>query len=122
MWWANPWMELWPLFDCVQVTWNLLEQSAGAALREAHQAGMDIIVKEGMANGRLTQRNPAASFSGDIACARWRHLRAYDVNMQQIFWDCIPSNCTACTEFQCFSTLRVCISQYCRVLGMYFTN
>jgi len=37
----------------VQATWNLLEQSAGQALNEAHQCGLDIIVKEGMANGRL---------------------------------------------------------------------
>lgn len=41
-----------PLFDCVQATWNLLEQSAGGALAEARQAGMDVIVKEAMANGR----------------------------------------------------------------------
>eukprot|EP00961_Rhodomonas_salina_P290874 3930519-Rhodomonas_salina.1 len=34
------------LFDCVQATWNLLEQSAGEALEEARQAGMDVIIKE----------------------------------------------------------------------------
>eukprot|EP00195_Chlamydomonas_chlamydogama_P013291 CAMPEP_0202916344 /NCGR_PEP_ID=MMETSP1392-20130828/68350_1 /ASSEMBLY_ACC=CAM_ASM_000868 /TAXON_ID=225041 /ORGANISM="Chlamydomonas chlamydogama, Strain SAG 11-48b" /LENGTH=265 /DNA_ID=CAMNT_0049608743 /DNA_START=41 /DNA_END=834 /DNA_ORIENTATION=+ len=44
-----------PLFDSVQATWNLMEQSAGAALAEAHAAGMSVIVKEGMANGRLLQ-------------------------------------------------------------------
>lgn len=41
------------LFDSAQATWNLLEQSAGPALCEAHQLGLAIIVKEGMANGRL---------------------------------------------------------------------
>jgi aryl-alcohol dehydrogenase-like predicted oxidoreductase len=43
-------------FDTVQATWNLLEQSAGRALRAAHDAGMGVIVKEPLANGRLTSR------------------------------------------------------------------
>ncbi|MGP8248993.1 MAG: aldo/keto reductase [Candidatus Dormibacteria bacterium] len=37
----------------VQATWNLLEGSAGTALAEAHQAGWGVLVKEGLANGRL---------------------------------------------------------------------
>lgn len=48
-----------PLFAVVQATWNLLERSAGAALRDAHAAGLGVIVKEALANGRLTARNPA---------------------------------------------------------------
>ncbi|MEM7028083.1 MAG: aldo/keto reductase [Chloroflexota bacterium] len=46
------------LFDTVQATWNLLEPSAGKALSEASDAGMGIIIKEVLANGRLTERNP----------------------------------------------------------------
>ncbi len=46
-----------PLFDSVQATWNLLETSAGDALVEAHTMGLWVIVKEGLANGRLTTRN-----------------------------------------------------------------
>ncbi|MFE9609343.1 aldo/keto reductase [Streptomyces sp. NPDC006012] len=42
-----------PLFRTVQSTYNLLETSAGPALAEAHDAGLTVIVKEGMANGRL---------------------------------------------------------------------
>ncbi|MFE6411713.1 aldo/keto reductase [Streptomyces sp. NPDC057837] len=42
-----------PLFRTVQSTYNVLETSAGAALAEAHDAGLTVIVKEGMANGRL---------------------------------------------------------------------
>ncbi|MEW5356157.1 aldo/keto reductase [Streptomyces sp. 16-176A] len=42
-----------PLFRTVQSTYNALETSAGAALAEAHDAGLAVIVKEGMANGRL---------------------------------------------------------------------
>nr|WP_202239494.1 aldo/keto reductase [Streptomyces sp. SN-593] len=42
-----------PLFRSVQSTWNPLEPSAGPALAEAHAAGCRVMVKEGMANGRL---------------------------------------------------------------------
>jgi aryl-alcohol dehydrogenase-like predicted oxidoreductase len=43
-------------FDSVQATWNLLEPSAGPALAAAHAAGLGVIVKEAVANGRLTAR------------------------------------------------------------------
>ncbi len=43
-------------FDCVQSTWNLLERWAGPALAAAHQAGLGVIIKEALANGRLTVR------------------------------------------------------------------
>jgi aryl-alcohol dehydrogenase-like predicted oxidoreductase len=41
-------------FACVQATWNLLEPSAGPALADASQAGWGVIIKEAVANGRLT--------------------------------------------------------------------
>ncbi|MEV8594165.1 aldo/keto reductase [Streptomyces sp. NPDC052012] len=44
-----------PLFRTVQSTYNALETSAGPALAEAHEAGLTVIVKEGMANGRLAE-------------------------------------------------------------------
>ncbi|KXZ54084.1 hypothetical protein GPECTOR_5g19 [Gonium pectorale] len=56
-----------PLFDCVQATFNLLETSAGPALLEAHAAGMSVIVKEGLANGRLTPRNDSPAFAPRLA-------------------------------------------------------
>ena len=43
-------------FDTVQATWNVLEPSTGPALAAAHEAGMGVIVKEAVANGRLTSR------------------------------------------------------------------
>lgn len=46
------------LFDSVQATWNLLEQSAGDALLKASEAGLQVIVKEALANGRVL-RQPA---------------------------------------------------------------
>ncbi|MEU9188377.1 aldo/keto reductase [Streptomyces sp. NPDC048484] len=42
-----------PLFRTVQATYNVLDTSAGPALAEAYEAGLTVIVKEGMANGRL---------------------------------------------------------------------
>lgn len=43
-------------FRAVQSTWNLLERSVGPALERAHDAGWRVVVKEGVANGRLTAR------------------------------------------------------------------
>ncbi|MFB4298375.1 aldo/keto reductase [Actinomadura sp. NTSP31] len=48
------------LFDTVQSTWNLLESSAEPALEEAHQAGLHVLLKEVLANGRLAVRPPNA--------------------------------------------------------------
>lgn len=45
------------VFDSVQATWNLLERGAERALEEAHAAGMKVVVKESLANGRLTHAN-----------------------------------------------------------------
>ncbi len=50
------------LFGSVQATFNYLEQSAGDALREAHDFGLGVIIKEGVANGRLTARNDQANY------------------------------------------------------------
>ncbi|WP_141576480.1 aldo/keto reductase [Actinomadura sp. WMMA1423] len=46
------------LFSTVQSTWNLLETSAEEALREAHGAGLHVLLKEVLANGRLAVRAP----------------------------------------------------------------
>lgn len=51
------------LFDTVQATWNLLERSVEPALAEAHDAGLGVIVKEALANGRLTEHNADPSFA-----------------------------------------------------------
>jgi aryl-alcohol dehydrogenase-like predicted oxidoreductase len=45
------------VFDSVQATWNLLERGAESALQDAYDAGMKVVVKESLANGRLTQAN-----------------------------------------------------------------
>jgi aryl-alcohol dehydrogenase-like predicted oxidoreductase len=51
------------LFGSVQATWNLLEPSTGPVLNEAHEAGLAVIVKEALANGRLTPRNQNPDFA-----------------------------------------------------------
>ena len=71
-------------FDSVQATWNLLEPSAGPALAAAHAAGLGVIVKEALANGRLTgsaATSAGARRGGPAAPAprpmRWRWLRCW---------------------------------------------
>ena len=56
-------------FDAVQATWNLHERSAGPALERAHAAGLEVYVKEAVANGRLTCRGGDAALA---AAARER--------------------------------------------------
>jgi aryl-alcohol dehydrogenase-like predicted oxidoreductase len=46
------------VFTAVQSTWNVLEPSVGPALAEAHAAGAHVLVKEGLANGRLAVDPP----------------------------------------------------------------
>src|SRR5207237_681430 len=46
-----------PVFDVVQATFNCLEPSLAAPLAAAHDAGLGVIVKEALANGRLTPAN-----------------------------------------------------------------
>jgi len=59
------------LFDAVQATWNLLEPAAAPALAAAHAAGLGVVVKEALANGRLTERNRA------LACADRQRVLAF---------------------------------------------
>ncbi len=64
-------------FQTVQATWNVLEPSAGSALAEAHAAGWGVIVKEAVANGRLTGDGPLESHPGLCRVAR-RHGATVD--------------------------------------------
>jgi aryl-alcohol dehydrogenase-like predicted oxidoreductase len=63
------------VFDSVQATWNLLERGAGSALEEAHGAGMRVIVKEALANGRLTERNTHPAFASRLRLLREEAVR-----------------------------------------------
>jgi aryl-alcohol dehydrogenase-like predicted oxidoreductase len=57
------------VFDVVQATWNLLEPSAGPALAEANGRGRGVIVKEALANGRLSPHGegPPLAMLGRLA-------------------------------------------------------
>lgn len=57
-----------PLFDSVQCTYNLLEQRPGPALQEAHDRGNDIIIKEGLANGRILHHPAVLHYSQMLSC------------------------------------------------------
>jgi aryl-alcohol dehydrogenase-like predicted oxidoreductase len=57
-------------FDAVQATWNVHERSATSALAAAHEAGLGVIVKEALANGRLTARGDA---DGRLTAAAREH-------------------------------------------------
>jgi aryl-alcohol dehydrogenase-like predicted oxidoreductase len=56
-----------PLFQCIQATWNLLEPSAGKILQAAHRAGVGVMIKEALANGRLTGKNEDPDFTLKMA-------------------------------------------------------
>jgi aryl-alcohol dehydrogenase-like predicted oxidoreductase len=62
-----------PLFSSVQATWNLLEPSAGPALEEASAAGWAVIVKEALANGRLTGVGDAGGADSPLGRASAAH-------------------------------------------------
>ena len=68
-----------PLFDTVQATWNLLEPSAGPALAEASKAGCAVIVKEVLANGRLTRQ-----YGGPEVRRLDVHARAHDISVEAL--------------------------------------
>jgi aryl-alcohol dehydrogenase-like predicted oxidoreductase len=62
------------VFDSVQATWNLLERGAESALQDAHGAGMKVVVKESLANGRLAHMNRNSEEHLFPAVARIREL------------------------------------------------
>jgi aryl-alcohol dehydrogenase-like predicted oxidoreductase len=68
------------LFDTVQATYNLLETSAGKTLELAHKEGMGIIIKEALANGRLTERNQSANFADTLLRLR-RYAEHYGATL-----------------------------------------
>jgi aryl-alcohol dehydrogenase-like predicted oxidoreductase len=57
------------LFDAVQATWNLRERAAEQALVRAHTAGVQVYVKEALANGRLAGRESSSQLEAAAADA-----------------------------------------------------
>jgi aryl-alcohol dehydrogenase-like predicted oxidoreductase len=56
------------LFDSVQCTYNIMEQRPHDALMEAHKSGMDVIIKEGLANGRALSNPKLLKLSSTLNC------------------------------------------------------
>jgi aryl-alcohol dehydrogenase-like predicted oxidoreductase len=71
------------VFDAVQATWNLHERGADSALDEAHGAGMRVIVKEALANGRLTKRNANPAFAARLGMLR-EQAKRLDTSMDAL--------------------------------------
>lgn len=59
------------LFDVVQSTWNVWEQSAGAALAAAHADGVHVVVKEALANGLLVPELGDAAALAAVLAQPW---------------------------------------------------
>jgi aryl-alcohol dehydrogenase-like predicted oxidoreductase len=89
------------VFDTVQATWNLLERSAGAALAEAHDAGLGVIVKEVLANGRLTARG-GDSLLAQIAAERGTNpdALAFAAALAQPWADVVLSGATTVEQLR----------------------
>ncbi|MFT6866159.1 MAG: aryl-alcohol dehydrogenase-like predicted oxidoreductase [Cyclobacteriaceae bacterium] len=66
------------LFDSVQATYNMLDQSPEEALKMATDAGLKTIIKEAVANGRLTERNSSADYISVIQ--KIAHLHGVSVD------------------------------------------
>jgi aryl-alcohol dehydrogenase-like predicted oxidoreductase len=96
------------LFDVVQATWNLFERGAESALCEAHAAGLHVVVKEALANGRLTEHDRV------LAAAERLGVGADAVAMAAVLarpWvDTVLSG--AATVPQLESNLRACAVQW----------
>ena len=75
-----------PLFTVVQSTWNVLESSAGPALQDAAAAGVAVVIKEALANGRLApgsdDPSPAVDYARQVAAD-------HGVSLDQVALACV---------------------------------
>lgn len=69
----GPWLAQQTLEDAAE---HLFERSAGQALAEAHKAGLAVIVKEAVANGRLTARNTSVPDGSGTSLRTGRSMRS----------------------------------------------
>ena len=87
-----------PLFEVVQATWNLLETSAGPALAEARAAGMTVVIKEGMANGRLARQPPPALVEAARSLSATPDAVALAAALSQPFADVVLSGAATAAQ------------------------
>jgi aryl-alcohol dehydrogenase-like predicted oxidoreductase len=112
------------LFGSVQATWNVLEPSAGDALSQAHAAGVGVIVKEALANGRLAGRTDADVYTdAQLTLADEAHrlgvgadALALAVALAQPWADCVLSGAVRVEHVEAnLAALRIAVPAY--VLG-----
>jgi aryl-alcohol dehydrogenase-like predicted oxidoreductase len=95
-------------FDVVQSTWNLLDRSAGAALETAHQEGLGVIIKEALANGRLTARGDVPELeSAARMTGRTEDAIALAYVLAQPWVDVVLSGATTVSELESNLVARV---------------
>jgi aryl-alcohol dehydrogenase-like predicted oxidoreductase len=70
-----------PLFTSIESTWNLLEPTAAPALAQAAAAGVRVILKEVLANGRLA---PGSADPAPVAIAAGELARRLDVGLDRV--------------------------------------
>jgi len=91
-----------PLFSAVQATWNLLERSVEPGLRAAKAAGWRVIVKEGLANGRLSPNAGAALPPALVEWAQAAHVSvdavALGAALAQPWADVVLSGATSAAQ------------------------
>ena len=96
------------LFDVVQATWNLFERSAEQALCEAHAAGVRVVVKEALANGRLVEHDRVRAAGERIGVSA--DAIAIAAVLARPWVDVVLSG--AATVAQLESNLRACAIQW----------
>jgi aryl-alcohol dehydrogenase-like predicted oxidoreductase len=77
------------LFDSFQVTYNVFEQDTLAVLKEVNKAGKFIIIKEGLANGRVFLESKLGNVLEKLA---HKHKVGIDAIALRFCMDSIPSN------------------------------
>jgi aryl-alcohol dehydrogenase-like predicted oxidoreductase len=88
-------------FDTVQATWNLLERSAEDALVTAHAAGLGVIIKEALANGRLTSRGDIPSLrEAALSLGTTADALALAVVLAQPWADVVLSGATTVAQLE----------------------
>ena len=96
-----------PLFSAVQATWNLLEPSVAPALVAAKRAGLRVLVKEAMANGRLAATSAPDALRAVATClGTTPDAIALAAACAQPFADVVLSG--AVSTAQLASNLRAC--------------
>jgi aryl-alcohol dehydrogenase-like predicted oxidoreductase len=95
-------------FDAVQSTWNLLDRSAGPALEAAHTAGLGVIIKEALANGRLTDRGDVPELAAAARITgRTPDALALSAVLAQPWVDVVLSGATTVSELESNLVARV---------------